>query len=120
MDPAAVSRLDSNFFPNTNSVVQLQTKEWGYKQLPYSTGLRPLVRVSLIPGRHEGRRGALGWLEKKETCTQLQYKAIHVSAIHVPQAEDQAVADSNGSCSVLPGSPVPQSSVVLQPQGEPG
>lgn len=27
---------------------------------------------------------------------------------------------TNGSCSVLPGSPVPQSSIVLQRQGEPG
>lgn len=76
LGPAAVSRLESNFVPNTDYVVQLQTKWWGYKQLPCSVGLRPLVRVSLIPG-HQGRRGdgIPRLVEEKGTCTYLLYSS---------------------------------------------
>lgn len=49
MGLVVVARLDSNFFPNTDCVVHLQTKQWGHKHMPCSMGPRPLVRVFLMP-----------------------------------------------------------------------
>lgn len=66
--PCSNVKIRIKLLPNADYGVQLQSQEWGHKLGSYSMGLRPLVRVSLTPGRHggqEGREGPMGWLGKR-------------------------------------------------------
>lgn len=104
----AVSRLESNFFPHTDYVVQLQAREWGHKQVPYSMGPSPLVRVSLTratrnTGGEDGVPGA-GW--RKRGLPSYSIMPVHIATTHVVQAEARVAAASNFmfSTSCLPPS----------------
>lgn len=60
MGPAGGSRLESNFFPSTDYMLQLQAQKSGPKQVPYSTSPKPLVRESLTRGRQRRQGEEMG------------------------------------------------------------